>query len=285
MEPSEPILATGAVTSPTREKEPEASVQPFFESKDGKFVLYHGDAIELLPRLGVASRVDLVFADPPYFLSNDGITCHAGQMVSVNKGDWDRLSSVDEMHAFNSRWIRVCQEVLQKNGSVWVSGTRHVIHSVGFAMQQLGMKVLNDITWEKPNPPPNLSCRYFTHSTEIILWAAKDTKSKHKFNYRLMRAMNGDKQMKSVWRISPPSSEEKVFGKHPTQKPLELLDRIVQASSDEGDLVVDPFVGSGTTGLAAVRLGRRFIGIDLETSFLALAVKRYELMRNNRDEG
>ena len=280
MKPSERVKTTGAISSTAQQDEPESSVPPFYESKDGRFVLYRGDAMELLPRLGVASRVDIVFADPPYFLSNDGITCHAGQMVSVNKGEWDRLSSVDEMHAFNARWIGVCLEALQKNGSLWVSGTRHVIHSVGFAMQQLGMKVLNDITWEKPNPPPNLSCRYFTHSTETILWAAKNNKSKHKFNYKVMRTINGEKQMKSVWRIAPPSSEEKVFGKHPTQKPLELLERIVLASSDEGDMVVDPFAGSGTTGLAAARLGRRFIGIDVDASFLALSVKRYELMRS-----
>lgn len=285
MEPSEPAVASGVASPLSRQRSHPEVAKPYYRSKDGNFVLYQGDALVLLPQIVPTSEVDLIFADPPYFLSNDGITCHAGQMVSVNKGDWDRLPSVEEMHAFNVRWIRACQGVLQKNGSLWVSGTRHVIHSVGFAMQQLGMKVLNDITWEKPNPPPNLSCRYFTHSTETLLWAAKGPKSKHKFNYAVMRAMNGNKQMKSVWRISPPSSEEKQFGKHPTQKPIELLDRIIQAASDEGDVVVDPFSGSATTGLAAVRLGRRYIGFELDSSFLALSVKRYEALGDLPNHG
>jgi site-specific DNA-methyltransferase (adenine-specific) len=150
-----------------------------------------------------------------------------------------------------------------------------VIFSVGFAMQQLGFKLLNEITWEKPNPPPNLSCRYFTHSTETILWAAREAKSKHKFNYQLMRRQNGDRQMKSVWKFTAPTGAEKQFGAHPTQKPLALLERIIAAASDAGDLVVDPFVGSGTTGIAATRMGRRFIGIDTEAKFLDLAIERY----------
>ncbi len=282
MKSSERGARSGTLSAPRWGDESDTDVRPYYRSKDGKFLLYRGDSIALLPRLGTTSEVDLIFADPPYFLSNDGITCHSGQMVSVNKGEWDRLPSIEAMHSFNAGWIRGCQEALKKNGSLWVSGTRHVIYSVGFAMQQLGMKILNDITWEKPNPPPNLSCRYFTHSTETILWAAKDRKSKHKFNYQLMRTMNGNKQMKSVWRIAPPSAKEKAFGKHPTQKPVELLERIILAASDEGDLVVDPFVGSGTTGLAALKLGRRFVGIDLDASYLALSVQRYESTKVTR---
>ena len=247
---------------------------PYFISDDGDFILYKGDAREVLPKIAAAS-VDLIFADPPYFLSNDGVTCQSGRMVSVNKGGWDRLKSVGAMHEFNRAWLEACRAALAPNGTIWVSGTRHVIHSVGFAMQELGFKLLNDITWEKPNPPPNLSCRYFTHSTETILWASREAKSKHKFNYQLMRAANGDRQMKSVWQFTAPIGAEKQFGAHPTQKPLALLSRIIEASSDAGDLVVDPFVGSGTTGIAATRLKRRFIGIDREAEFLDIAIKRY----------
>ncbi|HVN28541.1 MAG TPA: site-specific DNA-methyltransferase [Candidatus Binataceae bacterium] len=220
----------------------------------------------------------MIFADPPYFLSNGGITCHAGKMVSVNKGAWDRLDNVRAMHEFNRLWLETCRASLTPHGTIWVSGTRHVIYSVGFAMQEIGFKLLNEITWEKPNPPPNLSCRYFTHSTETILWAARDSKSKHKFNYQLMRAEAGDRQMKSVWRLTAPNAAEKKLGSHPTQKPLALLDRIMLASTDRGDLVVDPFCGSGTTGISAAKLGRRFIGIDADEKFLELSVKRYKQM-------
>ena len=254
----------------------EQKPEPYFVSENGEFVLYCGNAIELVSKLDIEASVDLIFADPPYFLSNGGITCKAGKMVSVNKGAWDRLDSVKLMHEFNRLWLQECRSVLQVNGSIWVSGTRHVIYSVGFAMQELGLKLLNEITWEKPNPPPNLSCRYFTHSTETILWAARDKKSKHKFNYKLMRIEAGDRQMKSVWRFTAPTGAEKECGSHPTQKPLALLERIIMATTDPGNLVVDPFVGSGTTGIAAVKLGRRFIGIDLDKDFLALAVKRYK---------
>ena len=256
---------------------------PYFISDSRDFILYHGDALELLPKVTDAS-VDLIFADPPYFLSNGGVTCQSGKMVSVNKGGWDRLESVQAMHDFNRAWLGACRMALPANGTIWVSGTRHVIFSIGFAMQEVGFKLLNEITWEKPNPPPNLSCRYFTHSTETILWAAREAKSKHKFNYQLMRAQNGDRQMKSVWRFSAPTGAEKQFGAHPTQKPLALLERIIAATSDAGDLVVDPFVGSGTTGLAATRLGRRFVGIDTEAKFLDLAIARYHASLDTTQE-
>jgi site-specific DNA-methyltransferase (adenine-specific) len=249
--------------------------EPYFISEQRDFILYQGDAIELLPTITACEPADMIFADPPYFLSNGGITCQSGKMVSVNKGAWDQLESVKLMHEFNRSWLQVCKAAMRPNATIWVSGTRHVIYSVGFGMQELGFKLLNEITWEKPNPPPNLSCRYFTHSTETILWAARDSKSKHKFNYQRMRAENGDRQMKSVWRFVAPLKAEKKFGAHPTQKPLPLLERIVLAASDPGDLLIDPFVGSGTTGLAATRNGRRFIGIDTEPKFLKLATDRY----------
>ncbi len=239
--------------------------------------LYHANCIEFMDMLIAKypdGRFDMIFADPPYFLSNGGITCHAGKMVRVDKGQWDKSNGPEMNHEFNMAWLSRCQNILKPNGTIWVSGTHHVIHSVGYAMQQLGMKILNDITWEKPNPPPNLSCRYFTHSTETIIWAAKNEKSKHCFNYEKIRAINNGKQMKSVWTIPAPNGVEKDFGKHPTQKPVQLLERIILASTNEGDWIFDPFSGSSTTGVAAIRLRRRFVGCELETQFITLSLKR-----------
>jgi site-specific DNA-methyltransferase (adenine-specific) len=246
---------------------------PAFHDPKHHIRIYHGDCLEILAQLPDSS-IDLVFADPPYFLSNGGITCHAGKMVSVHKGDWDKSRGPDANHDFNRSWLAACQRVLKPNGAIWVSGTSHVIHSVGFAMQQLGFKLLNDISWVKPNPPPNLSCRYFTHATETIIWAAKDKKSRHTFNYKLMKERNQGKQMKSVWEIKPPESWEKKFGKHPTQKPVALLERILLASTNEGDLVLDPFLGGGTTLLTALRLRRHALGCELDSEFLSLSLRR-----------
>ncbi len=246
---------------------------PAFHDPKHHIKIFQGDCLKLLAAIpeGV---VDLIFADPPYFLSNDGITCHAGKMVSVNKGKWDRSRGADGNHEFNRAWLAACQRVLKPNGSIWVSGTSHVIHSVGFAMQQLEFKLLNDISWVKPNPPPNLSCRYFTHATETIIWAAKNKKSRHTFNYKLMKAMNHGKQMKSVWEFLPPGREEKRFGKHPAQKPVALIERIIRAASNEGDLVLDPFLGSGTTALAATRCSRTVLGIERDDEFISTTLSR-----------
>lgn len=247
---------------------------PFYQSPDRSFTLFQGDCREVLDQLPDQS-VDLIFADPPYFLSNGGITCQAGRMVAVHKGLWDVSRGAEDDHAFNLAWLGACKRVLKPDGSIFVSGTRHVIFSVGFAMQQLGYKLLNDIIWYKIIPPPNLSCRYFTHGTETILWAARDGRSKHRFNYEEMKGENGGKQMQNLWSLVPPRKAEKRFGKHPTQKPLALLDRIVRAASVPGDLVLDPFSGSGTTGVAAARLGRAYIGIDKEQDYLERTVRRF----------
>jgi site-specific DNA-methyltransferase (adenine-specific) len=298
--------------------EGEQTIPALIYSSDSPFVrLYQGNCLELLDAIydkyGDAGRFDAIFADPPYFLSNGGITCHAGRMVKVDKGDWDISRGAELNHEFNREWLKRCQRVLKPNGTIWVSGTHHVIFSIGYAMQQLGYKILNDIAWEKPNPPPNLSCRYFTHSTETILWAAKNEDSKHRFNYAEMKAVTG-KQMKTVWRdldcggTTPPSStrhvaskqsadmsahskgpalesiwtltapggDEKEHGKHPTQKPVALIERCLLASTNEGDLVLDPFLGGGTTAIAAIKLKRGCIGIELDFSHLALACKRSE---------
>jgi len=239
-------------------------------------MLYKGDCLKLMQEFPEES-FDMIFADPPYFLSNGGITCQAGRMVSVNKGKWDKSKGLDENYKFTLDWLAKCQMLLKPNGTIWVSGTSHIHFIIGFCLTQLGYKVLNDIAWVKPNPPPNLSCRYFTHSTEIIWWAARDKKSKHKFNYKLMKQLNNGKQMKSVWKIDAPRPEEKIFGKHPTQKSLRLLERIVAASTDENDLILDPFAGSSTTGIAAARLNRRFVGIELEKEYIQLSRDRYKL--------
>ncbi len=239
--------------------------------------LYQANCLEFLDMVlkkYPGGKFDMIFADPPYFLSNGGITCHAGKMTKVDKGDWDRSSGPVLNHEFNLTWIERCQKALKPHGTLWVSGTQHVIYSVGHAMQLSGMKILNDITWEKPNPPPNLSCRYFTHSTETIIWAAKTGNSKHRFNYQEMRKTNGGKQMKSVWSFTSPKKEEKQFGKHPAQKPVSLLERIILASTDAGDLVFDPFAGGSTTGVAAISTDRRFVGTELEAEFIELSSKR-----------
>ncbi len=239
--------------------------------------LYHANYIEFMDMLiskYPEGKFDMIFADPPYFLSNGGITCHAGKMVKVDKGQWDKSNGPEVNHEFNMAWLSRCQRILKSDGTIWVSGTHHVIHSVGYAMQQLGMKILNDITWEKPNPPPNLSCRYFTHSTETIIWSAKTEKSKHCFNYDKMRQINKGKQMKTVWSFPAPNGEEKEFGKHPTQKPVALLERIILASTNEGDLIFDPFSGSSTTGIAAINTHRKFVGTELESEFINLSIAR-----------
>lgn len=273
-------------TSDTSQQETSASLKSLFSEEIGSCVftddqhgvsLYQADCIQLMDDLISChpdGQFEMIFADPPYFLSNGGMTCQAGKRITVDKGRWDESRGADSNHEFNRAWLSRCQKLLTPHGTIWVSGTHHVIHSIGYAMQQLGMKLLNEITWEKPNPPPNLSCRYFTHSTETILWAARDLKSKHIFNYDLMRQINHGKQMKTVWSISAPGRQEKVFGKHPTQKPVALLERIILASTNEGDLILDPFCGSCTTGVAAIRQRRRFIGIETDAEYARIAVER-----------
>jgi len=243
--------------------------------------IFLADCLEILPSLA-AESVDMIFADPPYKLSNDGFTCHAGRAVSVNKGEWDRSRGVEEDFQFHKEWIAACRRVLKPNGTIWISGTYHSIYACGFALQLLGFHILNDICWFKPNASPNLSCRYFTASHETLIWARKSKKARHTFNYEVMKNthFSGDilkvpgKQMRSVWAIPTPRQQEKRYGKHPTQKPEELLKRVILASTNEGDLVLDPFMGSGTTGVMAIRLGRRFLGIERDRHYLSIAEKR-----------
>ena len=244
--------------------------------EEDNFILLHGDALLLLKKIKPQS-IDMIFADPPYFLSGDGITCNAGKMVSVKKGEWDEKIDIKEKHKFNKKWIRACKRVLKDDGTIWISGTMHNIYSIGMALEEEGFKIINNITWKKLNPPPNISCRAFVHSTETILWAKKDLKkSKHKFNYDVMKELNNGKQMKDVWETSLTKPSEKKCGKHPTQKPIALLEKIILASTDENDLILDPFNGSGTTGIVASRLKRKYIGIDKEKDYLDLTIRRFE---------
>jgi len=244
--------------------------------------LYLGDVIKILNQLHRES-IDLIFADPPYNLSNGGFTCHAGKRVSVNKGKWDRSKGIEEDFKFHFNWIEACRRVLKSNGSLWISGTYHSIYACGFALQEQGWHIINDICWFKPNAAPNLSCRMFTASHETLIWARKDKKSKHTFNYEAMKNGNWSddfikktgKQMRSIWAINTSKKGEKKHGKHPTQKPEALLKRIILASSDEEDVVLDPFCGSATTGVVALRYNRKFVGIDFDREYLdKLAVPR-----------
>lgn len=249
--------------------------EKIYYDKDN-FKLLYGDSLLLLKDIKSRS-VDMIFADPPYFLSGNGITCNSGKMVSVNKGEWDKKIDIKEKYKFNKKWIRMCKRILKDNGTIWISGTMHNIYSIGMALEEEGFKIINNITWRKLNPPPNISCKTFVHSTETILWAKKDIKNvKYKFNYKLMKEMNGNKQMKDVWETSLTKPSEKKCGKHPTQKPIAILEKIILASTDKGDLILDPFNGSGTTGIVANRLNRKYIGIEKEKEYLDLTIKRKE---------
>ncbi len=249
----------------------------YFQNDD--FKLINDDTLKATKDMS-DKTFDMIFADPPYFLSSGGITCSGGKMVIVDKGKWDKPLSAKEKHKFNRKWIRECYRILKDDGTIWISGTLHNIYSIGMALEEEGFKIINNITWQKTNPPPNLACKTFTHSTETILWARKDFKgTKYKFNYKLMKELNDNKQMKDVWTTSLTKPSEKKCGKHPTQKPLELLERIILASTNENDLILDPFSGSGTTGIAANMLHRNYIGIDLDKNFLDISIKRYEELK------
>lgn len=246
------------------------------------FTIFHGDCMERLTEIEDNS-IDAIFADPPYFLSNGGISVHSGKQVCVDKGDWDKGGTPEYVYEFNRKWLSLCRSKLKDNGTIWISGTHHNIHVVMRCLQELGYKVLNTITWQKTDPPPNLSCKYFNFSTELIIWARKHEKKSHKFNYETMKQLNGGTQMTDVWRIPAVSRWEKEQGKHPTQKPLRLLYRIILASTNAGDTILDPFSGSGTTGIAANLLGRKYIGIEQETQFVQLSFARRQALEDEQN--
>lgn len=249
-------------------------IQSFFKSDNRDFTIVHGDCFEVLPQFDF--KFDMIFADPPYFLSNGGISYQAGKVVCVDKGDWDKGGSPESITEFNRKWLSLCREKLKDNGTIWISGTHHNIFSIANVLTELGYKILNVITWAKTNPPPNISCRFFTYSTEFIIWARKCPKVPHKYNYELMKAINAGKQMTDVWRLPAIGRWEKSCGKHPTQKPLALLTRIILASTNEYDWILDPFAGSSTTGIAATLCGRRYLGIEQEKDFAELGKNRRE---------
>jgi len=271
--------------------------KPYF-SKDN-FVLYKNDCLKILEQLPEDS-IDMIFADPPYFLSSGSFTCQNGKMVSVKKGDWDLTNGTEKNFEFHNEWIKACRRVLKPGGTIWISGTYHSIYQCGFALEINKFHILNDISWFKPNAAPNLSCRFFTASHETLIWARKNEKAKHTFNYDAMKNKSWPKdffkkeglQMRSVWHVpetedvwvgGTPKPSEKTFGKHPTQKPIDLLVRIIIASTNKGDVVLDPFTGSSTTGLAAFLNDRKFIGIDMEKKYLDLSVKRLnEVIKNSK---
>jgi site-specific DNA-methyltransferase (adenine-specific) len=247
-------------------------MKPFYKSEDKNFYLLHGDVMDILSQF--EHKFDMVFADPPYFLSNDGFSVQNGQIVVVNKGKWDRSGGFECINEFNKKWLTLIREKMKEDATIWISGTIHNIFSVGQLLTSLGFKILNMITWEKSNPPPNFSCRYFTHSTEYIIWARKNENVPHYFNYELMKELNGGRQMKDVWKLPAIASWEKSCGKHPTQKPLSLLTRLILASTKSRAWVLDPFTGSSTTGISANLINRRFLGIDQEEEFLEISRKR-----------
>ncbi|MGM9717501.1 MAG: DNA-methyltransferase [Prevotella sp.] len=252
----------------------------FYVSQRKDFTLIKGDSFSAMPDFDF--KFDMIFADPPYFLSNGGISLQSGKVVCVDKGEWDKGKTPEEMRKWNMQWLGLCREKLKENGSIWISGTYHNIFSVADCLTQLGYRILNVITWQKTNPPVNISCRFFTYSTEFVIWARKSKKVAHKFNYDVMKRLNDGKQMTDVWRLPAIGRWEKSCGKHPTQKPLALLTRIILACTDEGDWVFDPFSGSGTTGIAANLCKRRFCGIEREEEFCRMAMARREEIENLR---
>jgi len=255
-----------------------ATITPFYRSANKDFTLVNGDCVSVLEAFDF--KFDMIFADPPYFLSNGGISVSSGKVVCVDKGGWDRAPSADYIDEFNRRWLTVCKDKLKDNGTIWISGTHHNIFSVADQLSKLGFKILNVVTWNKTDPPDNVSHRVFKHSAEYIIWAKKSKRAQHRYNYELMRQLNDGKQMTDVWRMPAVAKWEKSCGKHPTQKPLSLLSRIIMASTKEGDWVLDPFNGSGTTGVAASLLGRKYLGIDMDSGYLELASKRREELEN-----
>ena len=255
-------------------------VESYYSHND--FLLWNGDSASICKQLSPNS-VDCVFADPPYFLSSgNGKVRINNRIISFDKGDWDRARSSKEVHEFNTKWISACRQVLKPNGTIWVSGTYHNIFDVAICLQEQRFKILNVIVWQKSDPPTTISDQRFNFSAEYIIWARKEMKVEHFFDYELMQSMNGGVHMPDVWKIPAPGLWEKKCGKHPTQKPLRLLYRIILACTHEGDTILDPFAGSCTTGIAANLLGRKFIGIDQSEEYLQLGIRRKEEISDSK---
>lgn len=250
----------------------------YYQSKDTYFTLFKGNSMQVLRQFN--QQVDVIFADPPYFLSGGGKKIQGRTMVSVDKGDWDKVRPASEIDDFNREWIKACKPLLKDNGTIWVCGTFHNIYSVEKCLKEDGFQIINIITWQKSDPTPTWGELHFNFSSEYIIWARKNPRSKHFFNYELIKELNGGVLMPDIWKLPTVGMWEKGCGIHPTQKPLRLLYRIVVASTRVGETILDPFAGSCTTGIAANLLGRRFIGIDQSEEFLNLGIRRKSDIEN-----
>lgn len=244
---------------------------PYFNDNDN-FMLYEGECNSVMDSL--TEQVDMIFADPPYFLSNQKKTTAFGKQKIRDKGEWDRVLPWKEINAFNKTWLTRCRNLLKENGTIWVCGTYHNIYSVEQCLIESGFKILNIIVWQKLDPPPTPYGGRLNFSAEYIVWARKNDNVTHCFNYDLLKQLNGGVEMPDVWKFARPGFWERSCGKHPTQKPLRLLYRIIQTCTKEGFTILDPFAGSCTTGIAANLMGRRFIGIDMNKDYLDYGIRR-----------
>lgn len=244
---------------------------PYFNDNDN-FMLYEGECNSVMDSL--TEQVDMIFADPPYFLSNQKKTTAFGKQKIRDKGEWDRVLPWKEINAFNKTWLTRCRNLLKENGTIWVCGTYHNIYSVEQCLIESGFKILNIVVWQKLDPPPTPYGGRLNFSAEYIVWARKNDNVTHCFNYDLLKQLNGGVEMPDVWKFARPGFWERSCGKHPTQKPLRLLYRIIQTCTKEGFTVLDPFAGSCTTGIAANLMGRRFIGIDMNKDYLDYGIRR-----------
>ncbi len=233
-------------------------------------MIYNDDCIKVMKSLP-SNIINMIFADPPYFLSNGGLSIHSGKVVSVNKGEWDKATNYEDVSKFNYEWLNECYRLLKVGGSIWVSGTQHNIFDVHKQMTKIGFRIINIIIWHKIDPPPLIYKNKFRFSYEFIIWASKGKNTN--FNYDKMFKIN-NKEMQDVWDLPAVQMQEKRFGYHPTQKPECLLERIIIASTNEKDIVLDPFMGSGTTGYVAKKINRRFIGIEKEKKYFDIAHAR-----------
>ncbi len=248
-----------------------------------------GDCIDVMSGLPEAS-VDMVFADPPYNLQLEGELLRPNNQSRVDgvDNDWDRFDTFAHYDKFTKDWLQACRRLLTPDGTLWVIGSYHNIYRVGATLQDLGYWILNDVIWQKTNPMPNFRGRRFTNAHEILIWCARDKESRYRFNYQAMKNLNDDLQMRSDWLLPLCTGPERLKknGKkaHPTQKPEALLHRAVLAATEVGDLILDPFFGSGTTGAVAKKLGRRYLGIEQDANYVKLAEKRLAKVKPVADE-
>lgn len=244
-----------------------------------KDTILQGDCVSILKTLPDKS-VDLIFADPPYFMQTEGeLLRTSGEKFSGVEDSWDKFESLKHYDTFCKAWLKECQRVLKDSGSIWVIGSFQNIFRLGYIMQDLGFWILNDVIWAKPNPVPNFKGTRLCNAHETLIWCAKSKNSKYTFNYKTMKFLNNDKQERSVWNIGICIGNERlkdISGKkvHSTQKPELLLEKVILSSSKQGDLVLDPFFGTGTTGAIAKKFGRHFIGIEQDESYVKIAASR-----------